>query len=334
MPMTAHLVENLKGGFVLKQKLLLAAAVVILIGVGYTGYSCSATPLAASEASQKPSAGAGGAATPIAASQVDLKTAKAEKGPILLTINATGTVVMPHQVKLTFGSTGTVKEVKVREGRLVKKGEVLARLDTNRLQQAVDQAKANLVAAEDALKNARDPYTAGDIAKARAAVQDAQAKLKTAQDDLRKAKEPYTTGDLAKSGAAVQDAQAKLKTAQDDLRKAKEPSLADVVKARAAFQAAQAAVTKAQDDLVDAQNPYDQNDIANAEATVRQAEESVASAEKNVSLVKGTNEQLVRDALNALTSAQARRRPLAEQEQLQENLRVAQLREAKAVSDA
>ncbi|MDP2954724.1 MAG: biotin/lipoyl-binding protein, partial [Chloroflexota bacterium] len=330
----------------MRHKLLLAILAVVLVGGSYAGYTRFATPTAASSA--------------------DLKTAKVDKGTVTLTVSTTGNIIMPRQVKLTFGSSGTVNEVNVKQGRTVKKGDVLARLDTKNLQQAVDLAQANLLAAEDALQKIKEPYTAADLAKAKAAVQDAQAKLKTARDDLQKAKEPTaadlakakaavqdaqakldtarddlqkakepTAADLAKAKAAVQDAQAKLKTAQDDLQKAKEPyTAADLAKAKAAVQTAVAAVTKAQEDLADAQNPYTQNDIANAEAAVRQAQGAVASAEANIAVVQNSNGVAVQDAYNALWDLRARQRSQDDIDKAQNNLDLARLRETKTNTEA
>jgi HlyD family secretion protein len=47
-----------------------------------------------------------------------------------------------RQVELAFNASGRVDEVLVHEGDRVKKGQLLARLDTTRLRLALDQATA------------------------------------------------------------------------------------------------------------------------------------------------------------------------------------------------
>ncbi|MGQ3214484.1 MAG: efflux RND transporter periplasmic adaptor subunit [Shinella sp.] len=60
-----------------------------------------------------------------------------------------------RQVTLAFNGNGPVTEVLVEEGAQVKKGQVIARLDTSRIVPQIDQARANLVAAEAEAANAR-----------------------------------------------------------------------------------------------------------------------------------------------------------------------------------
>jgi HlyD family secretion protein len=80
-----------------------------------------------------------------------------------------------RQVDLAFNDSGRIAEVLVDEGARVKKGEVLARLDTSRIEPQVTQAEANVaaqVAAVDKLHNGNRPE---DIAQAAANVDAARA---------------------------------------------------------------------------------------------------------------------------------------------------------------
>jgi len=52
-----------------------------------------------------------------------------ERGDLIVTITADGNLDMPHQVKLRFGTPGTVKEVFVQEGDRVREGTLVAKLD-------------------------------------------------------------------------------------------------------------------------------------------------------------------------------------------------------------
>src|SRR3990172_8129668 len=61
-------------------------------------------------------------------------TAEVTRGTIQRTVSAFGYLIMPRQVKLTFGGSGKISEVKVKMGDTVKKGDVLARLDITTLE--------------------------------------------------------------------------------------------------------------------------------------------------------------------------------------------------------
>ena len=52
-----------------------------------------------------------------------------ERGDLIMSITADGNLDMPHQVKLRFGTPGTVKEIYVEEGDEVTEGTLLAKLD-------------------------------------------------------------------------------------------------------------------------------------------------------------------------------------------------------------
>jgi HlyD family secretion protein len=51
-----------------------------------------------------------------------------------------------RQVELAFNASGRIAEVLVREGDAVKKGDLLARLDTTRLERGVEEAQARVAA--------------------------------------------------------------------------------------------------------------------------------------------------------------------------------------------
>jgi len=116
-----------------------------------------------------------------------------KRGNLVASITPTGEVVAQHQAQLSFDvSRIPLLELNVAAGQQVKKGQVLARIDPTTLQQAVDQAKADLLSAEDALTKAQKPYTELDRQKAELDVAQAQvaleeARLATADKTLRDA---------------------------------------------------------------------------------------------------------------------------------------------------
>lgn len=195
-----------------------------------------------------------------------------QKGTLLSTVSAVGDISMPEQVKLTFGSGGstndlnTVQEVDVNFGDTVKKGDVLAKIDTASLERAVEQAKANLRTAQINLEQASSET---NILKAQASVESAKASLASAEKDLSDAQTPYSAADIAKAQATVQSATANLAVAEQDLQETQTSIISD---ADAAVRDAQVALDNAQRSLDTAQK--------NGDVSITDAENSLSDAEK------------------------------------------------------
>jgi HlyD family secretion protein len=131
------------------------------------------------------------------------------RGNLVTSITPTGEVSAQHQAQLSFDVNKIpLLELRVAAGQQVKKGQVLARIDTATLQQAVDQAKADLLSAEEALAKAQKPYTALDRQKAELDVAQAQVAL----EEARQATADKTLRDAAN---ALQQAQDKLAALQN-----------------------------------------------------------------------------------------------------------------------
>lgn len=75
------------------------------------------------------------------------KTAKAEKGDILATVSATGTLQPTNEVDVGSELSGTIDKVFVDYNDQVKKGQLLAQLNTDKLNAQVLQTKAALAVA-------------------------------------------------------------------------------------------------------------------------------------------------------------------------------------------
>ena len=83
-----------------------------------------------------------------AASVVSYETVAPERRDIIVTVSATGNIRPRTQVDVSTELSGVVREVLVAENAEVKKGEVLARLDTRKLLAQLDRAKAQLDGSE------------------------------------------------------------------------------------------------------------------------------------------------------------------------------------------
>src|SRR5258708_33999427 len=70
----------------------------------------------------------------------------AERGDILVTVSATAPLQAKRQVSLSFPITGRVTAVNVEEGDFVRKGQVIAMLDTQVYQDSLAAAQANVLA--------------------------------------------------------------------------------------------------------------------------------------------------------------------------------------------
>jgi HlyD family secretion protein len=127
-----------------------------------------------------------------------------ERGNLVAAITPTGEVSVERRVELSFDVNKIpLLELNVVPGQQVQEGEVLARIDPASLQRAVDQAKADLLSAEEALEKAQDPYTELDRQKAELDVSQAEAALEEAK--------------LASLEQEVRDAARELQEAEDKL---------------------------------------------------------------------------------------------------------------------
>lgn len=82
------------------------------------------------------------------------QTAEAQKGDLTVTVSATGTLAPTNEVEVGSEVSGTIEDVKVDVNDRVKKGQLLASLDTSKQQDAVAKAKAALRAEETTLAKA------------------------------------------------------------------------------------------------------------------------------------------------------------------------------------
>ncbi|HMN46457.1 MAG TPA: HlyD family efflux transporter periplasmic adaptor subunit [Povalibacter sp.] len=89
-----------------------------------------------------------------------------------------------RQVDLPFKDSERIAAVLVEEGTPVKAGDVLARLDTSRLQPRVRQGEAQVTAQSELLRKLRNGARPEEIAQARAAVAAAEAEAANARSQI------------------------------------------------------------------------------------------------------------------------------------------------------
>lgn len=89
------------------------------------------------------------------AATVEYTTVPATKADFTVQVSATGTLQPLTQVDISSELSGIVRTVAVSENQQVKKGDVLASLDTSRLEAQIERARASSAAAEANVENAR-----------------------------------------------------------------------------------------------------------------------------------------------------------------------------------
>jgi HlyD family secretion protein len=235
------------------------------------------------------------------AQALDGEVVVVRSGTIVDTINATGRVLPEGQALVGFESQGRVKEVLVVQGQRVKRGDVLARLETDDLEMALAEAQAALQQSEASLAQARMKATPEEIAAAQANVESAQATydkkmagpdpddvtskkaaLKKAELALRKAQEDYDAVAYRADVGLTPQAEA-LQQASIDYEKAKADfNLATNSPTEEEKKAAAATLADAKSKLASLLRKPVAEDVAVSEAGVTKARTAVEKARANL----------------------------------------------------
>lgn len=116
-----------------------------------------------------------------------LQTATVTQGDLVITADGSGELVPAVELDVGFRVGGTLSEVLVSAGDRVKKGDLLARLDTADLERALAEAEVQAQLAQLELADVQEGPSEAELADARAAVRAAQAELTLARDAYEKA---------------------------------------------------------------------------------------------------------------------------------------------------
>ena len=129
------------------------------------------------------------------------------RGPIVTEIAATGTLEAVTTVQVGSQVSGTIMELNADFNSIVRKGQVLARLDPSLFQTQVDSQRANLTSSQ------------ADLQRAQVTQADARVKADRAKELADKQLIPVT--DLEAAQLAVRTADAQVRSAQAQLAQAK-----------------------------------------------------------------------------------------------------------------
>ncbi|HEX3971039.1 MAG TPA: efflux RND transporter periplasmic adaptor subunit [Stellaceae bacterium] len=166
-----------------------------------------------------------------------------------------------RQIDLPFNGTERIAAVLVQEGDRVHQGQVLARLDTRRIEPQVAQAQAQLAAQQAVVDRLHNGSRPEEVAQARAALDSAKADAENARRQAERfrsliaasAGRAASQQDLDNANAALDVANAKTVSQQKALDLAVAgPRKEDVAQAEAQLQAQQAQLALLKQQLADA----------------------------------------------------------------------------------
>lgn len=164
-----------------------------------------------------------------------------------------------RQVQLAFDGNQRIATLRVREGDLVKKGQLLATMDTSRLIPLVNQDKALVASQRQILARLLAGSRPEEIARDRADVHAAQATALNAQIHLVRLRRLFDQRDITKQNLddaiAIEKADiARTQAAQETLQLSiLGPRKEDILAAKAALNAQQAQLALARRDLAESQ---------------------------------------------------------------------------------
>lgn len=220
-----------------------------------------------------------------------MQTVTVERGTLRASVDATGSVAPERRLELSFKSAGRVTEIMVEEGDQVKAREVLARLETADLEQALIQAQASLAISEAQLAQTEDGTSAEDLASARAALESALANYGEVEDGP-------SQEDITVAKAEMERAHIALEKAQADYDKISwQAGLGATQEAKALQQAsvdyeqARAQYELTVDHPTDSELKQAAAQVAQARATLAALEEKPASEEMTIARAQVTQAQ-------------------------------------------
>ena len=167
-----------------------------------------------------------------------------------------------RQVQLAFNNSERIAAVLVQEGDHVKQGQLMAQLDTSRLEPQVAEAEAQVAAQRQVVLRLRNGSRPEEVAQARANVESAKADLVNAQSQYERLKKAAEVSggravrqqDVDAAKAALDVAVAKLAVNQKSLDLAViGPRKEDIAENEAKLRANEAQLARLRQQLADSQ---------------------------------------------------------------------------------
>lgn len=231
-----------------------------------------------------------------------LQTAPVERGNLVATIGATGSVRALQSAALIWETSGIVEEINFAVGDRVREGDVIANLLTASMPANVILAQADLQTAQDAMEDFENSFGDLGISQAQKALADAQDVYETAARYLNSISNPGRPVD-------IDQAQANLVLAQDRLNRAEEAyepysgrSESDLVRANFLLQ-----LTEARQQYDAALRQFNARSSGSGSTPIAQAEADLALAQAQLEIAqKNYDDILAGPTALQLAAAQAR----------------------------
>ncbi|MGD9496849.1 MAG: efflux RND transporter periplasmic adaptor subunit [Armatimonadota bacterium] len=238
-----------------------------------------------------------------------VQTATVTRGDLRVTVAATGVLEPLTTVEVRSRSGGKITNVYVEAGDYVEAGQLIAQLDPTDLQSQVDQASAQVRAADARVVQARysaeaqREQTRTQVGEAEAALEAARARLRQARSELAQT-EKTVEQQIAQAQAGVTSAQARLAQARAREQAQPQHTAAQIAQNEAALERARQALAA----LEAGSRP---EEIAQAQARVAEAQASADNARVELERQQGlaargfTSQQAVDSAQRTYDTAAA-----------------------------
>ncbi len=155
--------------------------------------------------------------------KVNYRTVKISRGNLVVKVNATGTLKPLNQVEVGSEISGTIRSIEVDYNHRVKKGQVLARLDTTRIESELLQAQAKVEGEMANFKKVQADLTLaeGKLNRMLEAYERSGGKTPSQLEiELQRSEVQKLQAEMLRSQALIEEAKALIKLKEAELQKA------------------------------------------------------------------------------------------------------------------
>ncbi len=152
-------------------------------------------------------------------SGVTVEVAEVKKGPIIEKVSGPGVIYAEASVKISSSVMGRITNLAVKEGDIVRKGDILIEIDDSQYQARLNQAEANHRAALARMELARARLEDARREMDRVVTLSASKLVSDREVETGKTASAVAQADFDASSEAVHEAKAGLMAAKDDLEK-------------------------------------------------------------------------------------------------------------------
>jgi HlyD family secretion protein len=156
-----------------------------------------------------------------AANAVSYETVKPVRSNLTVSVTATGTIQPTTQTDISSEMSGVVRSVNVDNNDLIKKGDVLAELDSERYQAQLQSLQASVAGAKARLADAQATQQASDLALARQVALQKKGLVITQDLETARAAQARAAAAISVAQADIEIADANLDLKQLDIDKSK-----------------------------------------------------------------------------------------------------------------